>query len=379
MTVILAPRGKSRFDTGHPWVYKSDIAKMPEQPGLEDIQDIRGNHLGWAAVNPASEITVRFISKGLARPNILQRLERAIEFRRFLHINGDSFRVVHSDADGLPGLTIDKYNDYLVIQQNCAALEPYFADILRVLKREYKLKGILGRFDSKIRTLEGLEAKVERLYGDVPEWITCLEGEIQYRIDPWRGQKTGGFLDQRDNRTALGEVGFGRALDIFSYHASFGLHLAKVCDSVECIDSSAAALERGAENARLNNISNMTFTESNAFDWLHQTDTANRYHTISLDPPALAKTRKDLDGAYRAYKELNLRALKLLEPGGFLGTASCSFHVSESDFYIMLEDAAADAGRMVRILERRSQAACHPEVLNFPESRYLKYALLQVM
>ncbi len=379
MTVILAPRGKSRYDTGHPWVYKSDIAKLPEKPGLEDIQDIRGNHLGWAAVNPASEITVRFISKGSARPNILQRLERAIEFRRFLHVNGDSFRVVHSDADGLPGLTIDKYNDYLVIQQNCAALEPYLLDMLRVLKREYKLKGILGRFDSKIRTLEGLEAKVEVLYGDVPEWITCSEGEIKYRIDPWRGQKTGGFLDQRDNRAALAEVGFGRALDIFSYHASFGLHLAKVCDSVECIDSSAPALERAEENARLNNISNMTFTESNAFDWLHQTDTSNRYHTISLDPPALAKARKDLDGAYRAYKELNLRALKLLEPGGFLGTASCSFHVSEADFYIMLEDAAADAGRMVRILERRSQAACHPEVLNFPESRYLKYALLQVM
>ncbi len=379
MTVILAPRGKSRYDTGHPWVYKSDIAKMPEQAGLEDVQDVRGQHLGWAAVNPKSEITVRFINKGSARPNILQRLERAIAFRKFLHVNGDSFRVVHSDADGLPGLTIDKYADYLVVQQNCAALEPFLQDMLRVLKREYKLKGILGRFDSKIRTLEGLEAKVEVLFGDVPEWITCHEAEIAYRVDPWKGQKTGGFLDQRDNRIALAEVGFGRALDIFSYHASFGLHLAKVCDSVECIDSSAAALERAEDNARLNGLNNMIFTEANAFDWLHQTDTSERYHTISLDPPALAKARRDLDGAYRAYKELNLRALKLLEPGGFLGTTSCSFHVSEADFYVMLEDAAADAGRMVRILERRSQAACHPEVLNFPESRYLKFALLQVM
>jgi 23S rRNA (cytosine1962-C5)-methyltransferase len=379
MTVVIAPRGKARYETGHPWVYKSDIAKMPEKPGLEDVQDIRGNHLGWAAVNPASEITVRFLSTGSARPNILQRLERSIEFRRFLHINGDSFRIVHSDADGLPGLTIDKYSDYLVIQQNCAALEPYLSDMLRVLKREYKLKGILGRFDSKIRILEGLDSKVEVLFGDVPEWITAKEGEISYRVDPWKGQKTGAFLDQRDNRIALAEVGFGKALDIFSYHASFGLHLAKVCDSVECIDSSASALERGEDNARLNGITNMVFTESNAFDWLHDTDTSNRYHTISLDPPAFAKARKDLDGAYRAYKELNLRALKLLEPGGFLGTASCSFHVSETDFYMMLEHAAADAGRMVRILERRSQAACHPEVLNFPESRYLKYALLQVM
>ncbi len=379
MTVVLAPRGKSRYDTGHPWVYKSDIARLPESAGIDDVQDIRGNHLGWAAVNPLSEITVRFLSKGSVRPNILQRLERAIEFRRFLHINGDSFRVVHSDADGLPGLTIDKYGDYLVMQQNCAALEPMLSDILRVLKREYKLRGILGRFDAKARALEGLDSKVEVLYGEVPEWIDAHEAEIVYRVDPWGGQKTGAFLDQRDNRAALSEVAFGRALDIFSYHASFGLHLAKVCDSVECIDSSAAALERAEENAQLNNLSNMIFTEANAFDWLHAKDTKERYHTISLDPPALAKARRDLDGAYRAYKELNLRCLKLLEPGGFLGTASCSFHVSEADFYTMLEDAAADAGRMVRILERRSQAACHPEVLNFPESRYLKYALLQVM
>lgn len=379
MTVILSARGRARVQSGHPWVYKSDIAQLPEKAGLEDIQDLRGQHLGWAAVNPLSEITVRFLSTGSARPNIVQRLERSIAFRRFLHVNGDSFRVVHSDADGLPGLTVDKYGDYLVMQQNCAALEPVLPELLRVLKHEYKPRGILGRFDAKARALEGLDSRVEVLFGVVPEWIEAKEGEITYQVDPWHGQKTGAFLDQRDNRTALSEVAFGRALDIFSYHASFGLHLAKVCDSVECIDSSAAALERGQENARQNGLTNMTFTEANAFDWLHQTDTTERYHTISLDPPALAKARKDLEPAYRAYKELNLRCLKLLEPGGFLGTASCSFHVSEADFYIMLGDAAADAGRMVRILERRSQAACHPEVLNFPESRYLKYALLQVM
>lgn len=379
MTVTLAPRGKSRFETGHPWIYKSDIAVLPQAAGLEPIQDLRGQHLGWALVNPKSEITVRFVSRGINRPNILQRLERAIEFRRSLNVDGDSFRLVHSDADGLPGLTIDKYGDYLVMQQNCAALEPLLPDLVRVLRRELEPLGILARFDAKARTLEGLETKLELLYGDVPEWLEAKENQIVYRVDPWRGQKTGAFLDQRENRAALARVAYGQALDVFSYHASFGLHLATVCDHVECIDSSEAALERGRENAALNGLNNMTFTPANAFDWLHQRDTANRYQTISLDPPALAKARKDLDAAYRAYKELNLRCLKLLEPGGILGTASCSFHVSESDFYVMLEDAAADAGRMVRVLERRSQASCHPEVLNFPESRYLKYALLQVM
>ncbi|MFN3265730.1 MAG: class I SAM-dependent rRNA methyltransferase [Deinococcales bacterium] len=379
MTVTLAPRGKSRFEAGHPWIYKSDVAVLPRVAGLEPIQDLRGQHLGWALVNPKSEITVRFVSRGVNRPNILQRLERAIEFRRSLEIDGDSFRVVHSDADGLPGLTIDKYGGYLVIQQNCAGLEPMLPDIVRVLRRELEPLGILARFDAKARTLEGLDSKLEILFGAVPDWLEAKESQIVYRVDPWRGQKTGAFLDQRENRAALARFAHGQALDIFSYHASFGLHLAAVCEHVECIDSSEAALERGLENAALNGFDNMTFTQANAFDWLHQCDTANRYQTISLDPPALAKSKKDLDAAYRAYKELNLRCLKLLEPGGILGTASCSFHVSESDFYVMLGDAAADAGRMVRVLERRSQAACHPEVLNFPESRYLKYALLQVM
>jgi 23S rRNA (cytosine1962-C5)-methyltransferase len=379
MTVTLAARGKARFETGHPWVYKSDVAVLPQTAGLEDIADMRGQHLGWALVNPKSEITVRFVSRGVQRPNILQRLERAIAFRRSLQIDGDSFRLVHSDADGLPGLTIDKYGDHLVMQQNCAALEPLLPDIVRVLQRELAPRGILARFDAKARTLEGLDSKLTVLHGEVPEWLEAREGQIVYRVDPWYGQKTGAFLDQRDNRAALAKVAYGRSLDVFSYHASFGLYLAAVCDHVECIDSSAAALERGEQNASLNGFSNMSFTEANAFDWLHQRDTANRYQTISLDPPALAKARKDLDNAYRAYKELNLRCFKLLEPGGILGTASCSFHVSEADFYTMLEHAAADAGRMVRVLERRSQAICHPEVLNFPESRYLKYALLQVM
>jgi 23S rRNA (cytosine1962-C5)-methyltransferase len=383
VNVTLSARGLERFRTGHPWIYRSDLTQIPPTPGLYPVQDARGRTLGWAAVNPRSEITVRMLTRGDTPANealILRRLERAIEFRRNLEVNGDSFRVTHSDADGLPGLTIDRYGDYLVIQQNSAALEPFLPTIVNTLEEAFRPLGILGRFDGKSRRLEGLEEGVVVLRGEVPDWIEAVEGGVRYLVDPWRGQKTGAFLDQRENRLALQARGFGRALDVFSYHASFGLHLASVCESVECIDASAAALERAAENAALNGFDNLAFTVGNAFDLLRARENSGMtYHTISLDPPAFAKARRDLDAAYRAYKEVNLRALRLLEPGGILGTASCSYHVSEADFYTMLGHAAADAGRTVRVLERRSQASDHPDLLTLPESRYLKYALLEVV
>ena len=288
--------------------------------------------------------------------------------------------MVHSDADGLPGLTIDKYADILVVQSNCAALEPFLDSLLEVLIERFKPAGVLARFDAKTRLLEGLDQNVFEAFGSVPESVTAREGRVQFLVDPWHGQKTGAFLDQRENRIALERHATGKALDVFSYHASFGLHLAKVCESVECVDSSAAALMRGAENAKLNKLENMIFTNANAFEFLREREQAGqKFQTISLDPPALAKARRDLDSAYRAYKEINLRALKLLEPGGILGTASCSFHVSESDFYLMLTDAAKDSGRNVRVLERRGQSLDHPEILLLPESRYLKYAILEVI
>jgi 23S rRNA (cytosine1962-C5)-methyltransferase len=382
MAVFLTARGLARFQSGHPWIYKSDVERVPDAPGIYPIT-ARGKTLAWAAVNPRSEITVRLITRGSMQPNLVSRLERAIDDRRRLAIQGDAFRVVHSDADGLPGLTIDKYGDYLVIQQNSAALEPLLQDFLNVLEREFEPLGILGRFDAKARNLEGLEVGVAALRGNVPDWIEASEGinkgAVRYWVDPWRGQKTGAFLDQRENRVALTNYAFGQALDVFSYHGSFALHLANTCEHVECLDASAPALERARENAALNEIENLSYIVGNAFDLLREKErSGQQYQTISLDPPALAKARRDLEAAYRAYKELNLRAMKLLEPGGILGTASCSFHLLEPDFYTMLGEAAADAGRTVRILERRGQASCHPEILNFPESRYLKYAILEV-
>lgn len=383
MTVTLSARGLERFQTGHPWIYRSDIAQMPPSPGLYPVHDARGRVLGWAAVNPQSEITVRMLTRGLKPANqalLLTHLERAIQHRRTdSNMDGNAYRVAHSDADGLPGVTVDKYGDYLVIQQHSAALEPYLDALLDALEAEYQSLGILARFDGKSRSLEGLETGVFELRGAVPEWLEVREGNVRYLVDPWRGQKTGAFLDQRENRSALKAKAYGRALDVFSYHASFGLHLATVCDDVECIDASQPALERGQENASLNGFTNLSFTAGNAFDILRERERSGiKYQTISLDPPALAKAKRDLPAAYRAYKELNLRAMKLLEPGGILGTASCSFHVSESDFYDMLRDSASDAGRTVRILERRAQSSDHPEILALPESRYLKYALLEI-
>jgi 23S rRNA (cytosine1962-C5)-methyltransferase len=382
-TVTLSARGTERQKSGHPWIYRSDVSIAPEQPGLYAVKSAAGKHLGWAAVNKKSEITVRMLTRfeQVADQNLLlKRLSSAIDARAQMGIDADSYRVVHSDADGLPGLTIDKYADVLVVQNNCAALEPFLDAFLEVLIERFKPVGVLARFDSKTRLLEGLDQNVFEAFGNVPESVVAREGRVQFLVDPWHGQKTGAFLDQRDNRIALERYAKGKALDVFSYHASFGLHLAKVCESVECVDSSAAALERGAENAKLNKLENMIFTNANAFEFLRMSEQSGaKFQTISLDPPALAKARRDLDSAYRAYKEINLRALKLLEPGGILGTASCSFHVSESDFYVMLTDAAKDSGRNVRVLERRGQSPDHPELLLLPETRYLKYAILEVI
>jgi 23S rRNA (cytosine1962-C5)-methyltransferase len=382
-TVTLSARGTERQKSGHPWIYRSDVSSAPEQPGLYVVKSAAGKHLGWAAVNKKSEITVRMLTRFEQVADealLLKRLSSAIDVRVQMGIDADSYRVVHSDADGLPGLTIDKYADVLVVQSNCAALELFLDALLEVLIERFKPVGVLARFDSKTRLLEGLEQNVFEAFGSVPESIIAREGSVKFLVDPWRGQKTGAFLDQRDNRIALERHAKGAALDVFSYHASFGLHLAKVCESVECVDSSAAALMRGAENAKLNKLENMKFTTANAFEFLREREQSGaKFQTISLDPPALAKARRDLESAYRAYKEINLRALKLLEPGGILGTASCSFHVSESDFYVMLTDAAKDSGRNVRVLERRGQSADHPEMLLLPESRYLKYAILEVV
>ncbi len=381
--VILSQRGLERLQSRHPWIYKSDLERLPQHPGLYPVQDRRGRVYGWAAVNPLSEISVRMLSYGdaeIGRDFLVGLLERSLNMREALHIQDEGYRLVHGEADGLPGLIVDRYAGTLVMQSGSAALEPFLPDFLELLISKLNPSGILARFENKSRALEGLDTFVKPLYGVVDEELEVHEANLRYLVNPYTGQKTGAFLDQRLNRQTLGRYARGDALDVFSYHAAFGLHLAGKVRSLECIDSSVPALERAQQIMELNGYGNVRYIEANAFDYLRALESDRRqFDTISLDPPALAKLRKDLPSAYRAYKELNLRCIKMLAPGGVLASSSCSFHVNEPDFYAMLEDAARDAGRRLRILERGTQAPDHPELLGVPETRYLKFALLQAL
>lgn len=381
--VILTARGLERLRSRHPWIYRSDVQDMPEVAGFYPVQDHRKRVYGWAAVNANSEISVRMVSyaeQEFTQADLLHRVDAALDYRASLHIDADSYRVLHSEGDGLPALVVDRYADYLVIQSGSAAMEPHIPAIVDRLVKRLGVKGVLARFESKTRNIEGIPQSVHVLYGEVPETIICTEVGIRYQVNPYTGQKTGAFLDQRLNRQRLGEFAKGQALDIFSYQGAFGLHLAGKVDQLECIDVSEVALKQAAENMNLNGFTNVAYVAANAFDYLRELERSGRkFDVISLDPPALAKLKKDLGNAYGAYKELNLRCMKLLTPGGILASSSCSFHVQESDFYVMLNDAARDAGRRMRVIERGSQAPDHPELLGIPETRYLKFAILQAV
>ena len=341
--------------------------------------------MALALYNPASEITVRAFSfspaedaEAVLLKNLrtsLQRRKRAIE-----QSPGGAYRLIHAEGDLLPALVLDYYAGHGVLQVGSAALEPLTEGMLEVIQAEIPLQSLLAKNDQRSRSLEGLPLEVKPLYGEVPESVYVQEGEIRYRVDLREGQKTGAFIDQRDNRLRLREFKGKTALDVFSYHGSFALHLAPSFGRVMAVDSSQAALERAAQNASSNGFSNLETVEANAFEFLRAEEKRRAaYDLIVLDPPALAKSKRDLERAYAAYKELNLRAMKLLPPGGILATASCSHHLSEPIFYQMLADAAADAHRTVRVLEKRTQGWDHPILINVPETYYLKFALLEMI
>lgn len=379
---IVSSRGAARVRSGHPWVYRSDITEAVGEPGdVVRVVDRKGNFLGWAFYNPRSEISLRIAERRdvpIDDSWFTSRFEEALAYRERLNINGDAYRLLHAEADGIPGLIVDRYADYLVLQVGTAAVEKRLDRVLDTLADLLSPFGILLRGDSPARKREGLENKVRVLSGAVPETVIVQEGPIRYQAHLWSGQKTGGFLDQRENHLAAGRYARGRALDVFSYSGGFALHAARRADSVEAVDASEPALEAARENAGLNGLTNLTFTRASAFDLLRErSDAGERYDTVVLDPPAFAKTRRGLPGARRAYKEINLRAMKLLAPGGVLVTCSCSYHFSRDLMEETLRSAAADAGTAMRVLEWRGQAPDHPEVLNIPETRYLKCAILE--
>ncbi|WP_027881782.1 class I SAM-dependent rRNA methyltransferase [Meiothermus rufus] len=384
MKVRISPKGAARLLARHPWVYKSDVLEGPANPGLYPVQAGRKT-LGLALYNPASEITVRAFSFEESPDPLevwLANLRQALRQRQaaLAQEPEGGYRLAHAEGDLLPGLVLDYYAGHGVLQIGSAALEPLMPRLVQVILEEIPLRSLLAKNDQKSRLLEGLPLEVRVLQGAVPEKVVVQEGAIRYQVELYQGQKTGAFLDQRDNRLRMEGFRGQSALDVFSYHGSFALHLARGFTQVTAVDSSAAALERAQENAQLNGFDNLTLHEANAFDFLRKEERRQaRYDLIVLDPPAFAKSKRDLERAYAAYKEINLRALKLLGRGGILATASCSHHLGEPLFYQMLTEAAADAQRTVRVLEKRGQGWDHPVLLNVPETHYLKFALLQVL
>ena len=378
-------KGARRWEAGHPWIFRSDVQKRPsDSPGVVAVEDHRGKPLGSALWSPKSEISLRLLEKNPRVPIDSgwwrSRIATAIARREPLGRRGNAYRLVHGEGDGLPSLICDRYDRWLVVQLLSAGLEQVRTAIVEALEACCKPDGILARNDASVREREGLARETVLLCGDVPREIEVVEDEVRFIAAPWDGQKTGAFLDQRENRALVGTVAHGRALDCFSYHGSFALHLARAATRVTSLDISAVALERGAENARRNGLTNIEFVEADAFDFLRAAERlGDRYDTIVVDPPAFAKSRQALPGALRGYKEINLRAMRLLAPGGLLFTASCSYHVTRPLFLEMLESAAADSGRRLALRELRGQPLDHPEILTIPETGYLKGALIEAL
>jgi 23S rRNA (cytosine1962-C5)-methyltransferase len=381
-TAIVTRKGEDRARAGHPWIYRSDVAEVHAAPGdLVAVTGTRGRPIGHALFSDRSEITLRMVSHGGEPPSptfVRARLEAAIRFRESLSLDATAYRLVHGEADRLPSLIVDRYGDYLVVQALSQGIDRRLSEITAALVEIARPKGILARNDPRVRLLEGLEQQVHVLHGEVPERIEVREGTVSYQVDPWRGQKTGLFLDQRENREAALRYARGRLLDAFSYNGGFALALAPRCDSVLAVDISEDAVARIRENATRNGLANVEARAMNVFDELRELERlGNRFETIVLDPPAFAKNKASVQKALSGYKEINLRALKLLEPGGFLVTCSCSYNVSEAMFIEVVSDAAADAGVEVSLVEKRAQGRDHPILINVPETYYLKCLILR--
>ena len=384
MTVKVTARGAERWKQGHPWIYRSDVAAEPEQtPGIFPVTDRKGKFLGQALYSPKSEIRLRLLTRGTETIDATWWSERIAAAAR--HRNGilaSAWRVVHAEGDGLPSLIIDKYGPWVVAQLLSAGLETARDDILAGIREALTPDGILLRNDAAVRRHEGLPLEVVPAHGEVPELVEVVEDGVRYLAAPWSGQKTGAFLDQRENRILVGQqtrTG-GRGLDLFTYHGSFALHIARHANEVVAVDQSTEALARAADNARLNSIGNIEWREANAFDLLRELERRReQFDTIVLDPPAFAKTKANLERAVAGYKEVNLRAMRILAPDGVLFTSSCSYHVSRDLFHAMLADAARDSGRRIQFVAATGASADHPELLNVPETGYLKGFLLRAL
>ena len=380
--VVISARGEQRVRSGHPWIYRADVVDVDAAAGeIVQVVGPRQRTIGHALFSDRSQIPLRMLTRGEAPAGeslIRARLETALRYRATLALDADAYRVVHGEADLLPSLVVDRYGDYLVVQTLSQGMDRLLAPIAGFLVELAQPRGILARNDPKVRALEGLEQTIDVLHGTIPEAVVVREGPVEYEVDLRRGQKTGLFLDQRENREAAARYAHGRLLDCFSYHGGFALRLARTCPEAEAIDISADAVARITTNAVRNGVPHLQARAANVFDELRRLERAGaRYDTIVLDPPAFAKNKASIPNALAGYKEINLRAMRLLAPGGYLVTCSCSYNVNEAMFEAMIHEASVDSHTPVAVVEKRMQGRDHPVLIGVPETHYLKCFILR--
>ena len=383
-SAVISPRGVERLRSGHPWIYRSDIRSVQAEAGaVVRLLDERGNFFGRAFYSDRSQISIRLLTREdvpVDRAFWTARIRRAAAYRDRVVENSEACRLVYSEADLLPSIIIDRYGDCLVLQTLSQSSERLKALLTELLIELFSPQAIVERNDPRVRLLEGLEQRISSLYGEVPAEVVARENGIAFLCDLLRGQKTGSFLDQRENHLAAQRYASGEVLDCFCYQGGFALTVAGRCDHVEGVDLAPAAIEAARRNQQLNAVPNATFREANSFDLLKDYNEAGRrFDMVVLDPPAFAKNRGSIVSARRGYKEINLRALKLLRPGGYLVTCSCSHHLSEALFLQLLAEAATDARRNIVVVERRTQSRDHPILLTMPETLYLKCLIVRVL
>jgi 23S rRNA (cytosine1962-C5)-methyltransferase len=380
--VSVSRRAAERHRTGHPWIFRSDVTEASAaKPGdLVRVLDHQGRLLGQAHYSSTSQIALRMLSGWPAPIDLGERIAAAQSYRENIVSETNAYRVVHAEADLLPGLIIDRYADCFSIQTLNQGMDKATPEIVAALEAQFSPRAIVARNDSAVRTLEELPRETKVLSGELDGPVLVTMNGYAMQADLLHGHKTGVYLDQRENYLAAAKYAYGRALDCFTSTGGFAIHMAGVCKSVEAVDSSLPALTTADHIAKSNNIGNIDFVEGDVFELLSNYTSARKsFDTVVLDPPAFAKSRKQVDGAARGYKDINLRAFRLLEAGGILVTCSCSHHMSEAALMEIAADAAADAGRTVRVLEVRRQAQDHPVLLSVPETLYLKCLILQVV
>ena len=380
--VVISARGEQRVRSGHPWIYRADVVDVQASGGdIVEVTGPRHRRIGDALFSDRSQIPIRMLTHGdqVADEALIRaRLERALQFRESLQLDATAYRVVHAEGDLLPSLVVDRYADYLVVQALSQGTDRLLPTITKLLVELACPAGVLARNDPKVRALEGLEQTIEVLHGDIPESVVVREGPVEYDADLRRGQKTGLFLDQRENRDAAARYARGRLLDCFSYTGGFALRLARQCPDAEAIDISADAVARIRSNAVRNGVPHLQAREANVFDELRRLERAGeRYDTIVLDPPAFAKNKASVPNALAGYKDINLRAMRLLAPGGYLVTCSCSYNINEDLFAEMIREASVDSRTPVMIVEKRMQGRDHPVLVGVPETHYLKCFVLR--